>query len=163
MRDLTPSQRFFNGFLFFWKKKQPMLRPSYHTEQTLYSSAPACSYWNSPQDLPGTFPHRLSSWTQCHSCHGAKTGETPAPLTQQCGEHAVFFAHGVYCSWQRSVRSLSGGTLLFTIFPQSIWKLCEWARCQGSHVACEAASVSWSLFRGTFCSLGCFQSWRIGD
>lgn len=120
-------------FLSFKKKpQQPVLRPSYHAEQTLYSSAPACSCRNSPQELLGTFPHRSSCWTQCHSCYGAKTGEAPAPLTKQCGERVVFFAHGVYCSWQMSVRSLSGGTHLFHYFfpPPLIWKLSEWARCQ---------------------------------
>lgn len=134
-----------------------MLRPSYHAEQTLYSSAPACSCRNSPQELLGTFPHRSSCWTQCHSCHGAKTGEAPAPLTKQCGERVVFFAHGVYCSWQMSVRSLSGGTHLFHYFFPLHW-FESFLSEQGVNVGCgEAAPLNWSLFRLRYI----LQSWLL--
>lgn len=79
----------------------------------------APSHWKLPAGAPGYFssPSNFSgSRTQCHSCHGEKAGAAPAPAARQCGEHALFFAHGVCCSSQRSVRSLSGGTALFTSF-----------------------------------------------
>lgn len=137
----TPSK------LFFLDKQQPVLPPSSppccppsftsislnHAEQTLYSSAPACSHWSSLQKLTGTFP--LCSWSlsfslfpslphlltaQCHSCHGVKPGENPAAVwSQQCGEHAVFFAHGVYCFWHKSVHKVRGGTSLS--YSTTIW------------------------------------------
>lgn len=74
MRDLTPSQRFFNNFLSSLSfslslsfgaaaaAASALLRPSYHAEQTLYSSAPACSDWNFPAGTPGLLffpPHQV--------------------------------------------------------------------------------------------------------
>lgn len=53
-RDLTASSGFISPFFCGGSKKreqQPELRPSYLTEQTRYSSATACSEWNSPQEL----------------------------------------------------------------------------------------------------------------
>lgn len=173
MRDLTPSQRFFNNFLSSLSfslslsfgaaaaAASALLRPSYHAEQTLYSSAPACSDWNFPAGTPGLLffpPTRSSCRTQCHSCHGAKTGG-------QCGERAASFAHGVYCSWQRSVRSPSGGTPSFThlFINLLMWKLLRVVeqRC-GEWMWCSLRVEDWSFSRRNINLQSSSQDmWRI--
>lgn len=129
---LFSASLIFFFFLSFKKNPSSLCSVPPTTQNKRYIHLPRLAVAETPRRNSWVlFPHRSSCWTQCHSCHGAKTGEAPAPLTKQCGERVVFFAHGVYCSWQMSVRSLSGGTHLFHFFfPPLIWKLSEWARCQ---------------------------------
>lgn len=144
MWDPTPSQRVYNRFFLFGKKQQPVLPPSNHAEQTLYSSAPACSCWNSSQELLGTFPHRLSELL--NTMPFMPRGEN---RRSACSVNPIMWRTcSIFCAWsllflsEVCAQTQQRYTFIYILFFfHLIWVFCQCARCQWSHVGGGEAGV----------------------
>lgn len=134
-----------------------MLRPSYHAEQTLYSSAPACSCRNSPQELLGTFPPPIQLLNTMPFMPRGENRRSARSVDQ-----TMWRTCGIFCAWSLlfltdvCAQSQRRYTIYFIFF------FLHWFESflseQGVNVGCgEAAPLNWSLFR----LRNILQSWLL--